>query len=174
MLPLIILVFIGLPILELYVIIQVGQEIGIVPTLALLVLSSFIGAGLARSQGRAVWARFNQALAEGRIPARETFDGAMVILGGALMISPGFVTDAFAIFLLFPPTRALIRRLVAATVVRRGGIVFTVGGLGSRSGGPFASRPDSGAGRGRGGYDYEGTAREIRDDEELPPGGERD
>ncbi|HEY8465756.1 MAG TPA: FxsA family protein [Solirubrobacterales bacterium] len=172
MLPLFVLLFIGLPVLELYVIIQVGQAIGIVPTLALLVLDSFVGAALARSQGRAVWRRFNLALAEGRIPARETFDGAMVILGGALMISPGFVTDAFALLLLFPPTRAALRRLLTAAVMRRGRIVFTVGGIGSRPGDPFPPR-DAGFPPRESGYDYEGTAREVRDDEELPPGGER-
>lgn len=173
MLPLFVLLFIVLPILELYVIIQVGQAIGLVPTLALLVLDSFLGAALARSQGRAVWRRFNQALAEGRIPARETFDGAMVILGGALMISPGFVTDAFALLLLFPPTRAALRHMLTATLARRGRIVFTVGSFGPRPGDRFPPPGDPGFPPRERGYDYEGTAREIRDDEELPPGGER-
>ena len=168
MLPLFVLLFIVLPILELYVIIQVGQAIGLVPTLALLVLDSFLGAALARSQGRAVWRRFNQALAEGRIPARETFDGAMVILGGALMISPGFVSDAFALLLLLPPTRALIRSLIMRVVIRRGPIVLISRTFGSRRG-PFGSGPRppyGGAGRE---WDYEGTAREVADDE-LPGG----
>ena len=63
------------------------------PTLAILLLDGFVGAALARSQGRTAWARFNRALAEGRVPARETFDGAMIIVGGALLLAPGFITD---------------------------------------------------------------------------------
>lgn len=160
MLPLLVLLFIVLPLVELYVLIQIGKLIGALPTIALLLLDSVLGAALARSQGRAVWRRFNQALAEGRMPARETFDGAMVILGGALMIAPGFVTDVFALLLLAPPTRALVRRGLAALVMRRGAIVFRVGSVGDtayREPGPR-----------RYGYDYEGTARELPDDE-LPP-----
>ena len=82
------------------------------PTIALLILDSFLGAALLRSQGRAAWRRFNQALAEGRIPAREVFDGAMVILGGAFLITPGFITDVIGLLLLIPPTRAIFRGMV--------------------------------------------------------------
>ena len=87
--------FLALPILELYVIIQVGQAIGFAPTLLLLILDGIAGAALARSQGRNAWARFNRALAEGRVPAKETLDGGMIILGGALLLAPGFITDIF-------------------------------------------------------------------------------
>ena len=98
-----VLIFIVLPIAELYVIIKVGEAIGILPTIALLILDSFLGAALLRSQGRAAWRRFNEALAAGRIPTREVFDGAMVILGGAFLITPGFITDVIGILLLVPP-----------------------------------------------------------------------
>ena len=107
------LIFIVLPVAELYVIIQVGGAIGVLPTLALLVIDGLLGAALARSQGRAAWARFNLALAEGRVPARETFDGAMIILGGAFLLTPGFITDVIGLLLLVPPTRALFRAVVA-------------------------------------------------------------
>ena len=93
-------------------IIQVGNAIGVVPTLFLLILDGFAGAALARSQGRNAWERFNRALAEGRVPAKETFDGAMIILGGALLLAPGFITDIIGFVLLIPPTRALLRGLV--------------------------------------------------------------
>src|SRR5919107_3508547 len=110
--PLLLLaLFLLLPVAELYVIIQVGQAIGLVPTLAILVLDGFVGAAVARSQGRAAWERFNRALAEGRVPARETFDGAMIIFGGALLLTPGFITDVIGFCLLIPPTRALLRGL---------------------------------------------------------------
>ena len=103
------LLFIVLPIAELYVIIQIGGAIGVLPTLALLVVDSLVGAALARSQSRAAWERFNRALAEGRVPGREVFDGAMIILGGALLLTPGFLTDIVGLVLLLPPTRAVRR-----------------------------------------------------------------
>ena len=84
------LLFIALPVAELYVIIQVGQWIGVLPTLALMMLSALVGAALARSQGRQVWRRFNEMMRAGRVPGREVFDGAMIVFGGALLLSPGF------------------------------------------------------------------------------------
>jgi UPF0716 protein FxsA len=113
------LLFIVVPLVELYVIIQVGQAIGVLPTIGLLLLDSIIGAALLRSQGRAAWERFQRALAGGRPPAREAADGALVILGGALLLSPGFVTDLFGLLLLLPPTRALIRRALARNAQSR-------------------------------------------------------
>jgi UPF0716 protein FxsA len=120
MLPLLVLLFIAVPILEIYVIIQVGEAIGVLPTIALLVLDSIGGSLLMRSQGRAVWRRFNAAIAEGRPPAREALDGVLVVFGGALLLAPGFVTDAFGAILLLPPTRAIVRRLLVRALVRRG------------------------------------------------------
>lgn len=110
MLPLLLLLFIIVPLAELYVILQVGQAIGALPTIGLLVLDSLLGTWLLRAQGRAAWRRFRTALAGGRPPARETIDGALVIVGGALMLAPGFITDAFGVLLLLPPSRAVVRR----------------------------------------------------------------
>src|ERR1044072_3461940 len=104
--------FIVLPIAEIYVIIQVGDAIGWVPTLFLLIFDGFAGAALARSQGRTAWERFNLALSQGRVPARETFDGAMIILGGSLLLAPGVITDVVGFALLIPPTRAVFRAAV--------------------------------------------------------------
>ena len=174
---LLLFLFLLLPIAEIYVIVQVGQAIGIWPTLAILLLDGFVGAALARSQGRMAWARFNVALAEGRVPARETFDGAMIILGGALLLAPGFITDAVGFLLLIPPTRALVRGAVAALARRRLAFAWTV-----------ASPPPRGApGRDRprpdpfqpprdpaGSYDYEGTAREVTDPRPSSPGERRE
>src|SRR3954470_15876324 len=157
-----VLLFIVLPIAEIYVIIKVGEAIGVLPTLALLIVDGFLGAALARSQGRAAWERFNRALAEGRVPAREVFDGAMVILGGALLVTPGFITDIFGLILLIPPTRALVRGTMAGFAKRRVTFGWRVASPPPRprQGGP---PPDAR------GYDYEGTAREV-DETELPPG----
>ena len=162
---LLVLLFIVLPIAELYVIIKVGEAIGVLPTIALLIVDSFIGVALARSQGRQAWLRFNQALAEGRVPAREVFDGAMVILGGALLLTPGFITDVVGILCLIPPSRALFRGLAARMASRR--MVFRVGAAGYRRyGGPREGTYESDYGFGGGRpYDVEGTAQEVTDPE---------
>ena len=169
--PLLLLaLFLLLPIAELYVIIQVGQAIGRVPTLAILVLDGFVGAALARSQGRAAWERFNRALADGRVPARETFDGAMIILGGALLLTPGFITDVVGFSLLLPPTRALVRSGVSRLARRRVAFMWTVASPRRRPPSGFeapGSAPGAAPPRG---YDYDGTAHEITDDPELEEG----
>src|SRR5215208_3921909 len=103
---LLVLVFIAVPIAELAVIIQVGEAIGVWWTIALLVADSVLGSLLMRSQGRAAWRRFNEALRSGRAPAREVADGVLVIFGGALLLTPGFLTDVFGLLFLLPPTRA--------------------------------------------------------------------
>ncbi len=170
--PLFLLIlFIALPIAELYVIIQVGQAIGILPTLAILLVDGFVGAALARSQGRTAWMRFNRALSNGRVPARETFDGAMIIVGGALLLAPGFITDFFGFALLIPPTRALMRSVAARLARNRVSFGWTVLGGGGRGGpggpgsGPRPRSPNRG-------YDYEGSAQEVTQSaDELPPGG---
>jgi UPF0716 protein FxsA len=171
--PLLLLIlFIAMPVAELYVIIQVGQWIGVLPTLAILILDGFVGAALARSQGRVAWARFNRALAEGRVPAAETFDGAMIILGGALLLAPGFITDTVGFLLLLPPTRSLLRGAVARMAKRRASLTWTVVGGPRRGPGP-GSRPP-GRGPAAGDYDYEGSAREVTDPGELGHGDDRD
>ncbi len=106
------LIFLVVPIAELYAIYLVGDAIGVIPTLLLLAADSIIGAFLLRSQGRVVWRRFNEALASGRMPHREVQDGVLVIFGGAFLITPGFITDVVGIVFLLPPTRALVRRVL--------------------------------------------------------------
>ena len=149
MLPLV-LIFIVVPIIELYVIIQVGDAIGVWWTIALLIADSLLGSWLMRSQGRSVWRRFQETVQAGRMPHREVADGVLVIFGGALLLTPGFVTDFFGLFLILPPTRAVVRR----TLLRR----VTFGMVSGRyPGGP-----------GRQDYDVEGTATEP-DQERLQP-----
>ncbi|HEX8690328.1 MAG TPA: FxsA family protein [Solirubrobacterales bacterium] len=145
---LLVALFIVVPIVELYVIIQVGQAIGVVPTLLLLFADAVLGSLLLRHQGRGAWRRFNEALAQRRFPGREVADGAMIVVGGTLLLTPGFITDIFGLLLLIPPTRAILRRLLRSFFGRR----FLVVGLGDRamrSGGPTR------------GYDYDGTAEEV-------------
>ena len=110
-----IVLFIIVPLLELYVILQVGDAIGAVPTILLLAADSLLGSVLLRSQGRSVWRRFNETLAAGAMPHKEVVDGVLVIFGGAFLITPGFLTDIVGVIFLLPPTRALVRR----TLMRR-------------------------------------------------------
>jgi UPF0716 protein FxsA len=146
--------FIVVPIVELWVIVEIGSLIGIWPTIALLLADALLGSLLLRHQGRGAWRRFNEALAQRRFPGREVADGLLIAIGGTLLLTPGFVTDIFGAILLVPPTRAIVRRLMRGYVGRRFVIV-----------GAPRSRPDA-AGRT---YDYESTAEEVDDgDPRLP------
>jgi UPF0716 protein FxsA len=118
LLPLVLL-FIAVPIAELAVIIQVGQAIGVWWTIGLLIADSLIGSWLMRHQGRTAWRRFNEAVAGGRVPAREVLDGALVIFGGALLLTPGFLTDILGLILLIPPSRAIVRKILARRLTVR-------------------------------------------------------
>jgi UPF0716 protein FxsA len=124
--PLVLLfvLFIVLPLAELYVIVQLAGVIGIWWTIALLLVDSVAGTMLMKSPGRAAWRRFNEATAAGRIPAREVADGALIILGGAFLLTPGFITDVIGFFLLLPPTRALLRKTVIGVFAKRNPITF--------------------------------------------------
>jgi len=180
-LPLLIVVFIVVPIAELYVIIQVGQAIGVLPTLALLLLDSIVGAYLLRSQGRTAWRRFNETMARGRIPANEAFDGVLIIFGGALLLTPGFLTDILGVLLLIPPSRAAVRALGRTLVARRMALGYRgaawgyrrVRGRGAPPPGPGGPTGPAGPRTGPRPDDIEGTAHEIDDEGELPPSGRR-
>ncbi len=161
-------------------------------------MDSILGALLLRSQGRSAWVALNRALAESRIPAKEVLDGVLIIFGGALLLTPGFITDIFGLLLLIPPTRAIVRGFLKRFVGGR----FTAGpraaawgygrvqGRRARPAGPsrrraravsptqsrFARTRSSGTSTGRNPErgpqpdDIEGTAHEVRDDDGLPPG----
>jgi UPF0716 protein FxsA len=115
---LLVLLFVLVPIVEIYVIIQVGQEIGALWTVLILIADSLIGARLLSWQGRRAWLAFQSALAENRIPHREVLDGVLIIFGGALLLTPGFITDVVGLLLLIPPTRAAFRRALTRSLLR--------------------------------------------------------
>ena len=118
--PLILLLlFVVVPIVEIYVIVQVGEAIGVLPTIALLIADAVLGTWLFRREGRRAWEALRQAIGEHRIPTREVADGALIVVGGALMLAPGFVTDAFGLLCVLPPTRAVLRRVLSAWLGRR-------------------------------------------------------
>jgi UPF0716 protein FxsA len=129
--------FVVVPLAEIYVLIQVGQVIGAWWTIALLVLDSLFGTWLIKREGGRAWAALRTALETGRMPARELSDAALILVGGTLMLSPGFVTDAFGILLILPFTRPVARRLLARVIARR---------LVARTSGPGnAERPGPGS-----------------------------
>jgi UPF0716 protein FxsA len=156
LLPLVIL-FIVVPIAELVILIQVGQAIGVWWTIALLVADSVLGSVLMRSQGRAAWQRFNAATTAGRIPAREVLDGVLVIFGGALLLTPGFISDVLGLALLLPPTRALVRGVLVRRLAHRMVASIATG-----------QRPAP-AGRWKRDYDVDGTAADLDRDIIDPP-----
>jgi UPF0716 protein FxsA len=104
------LAFILLPIIELAVIIQVGQSIGVFNTIGVLLLVSVVGAWLVKREGMGVWTRFQRQVQTGVVPSREIADGVLILFAGALLMTPGFVTDLVGILLLLPPVRAAVRR----------------------------------------------------------------
>lgn len=148
--PLLLLALLVVPLVELYVIIQVGQAVGVWWTIGLLLADSILGGVLMRSQGRATWRRFTEATAAGRMPAREVLDGVLVIFGGAFLLTPGFLTDVLGVALLAPPSRAVIRRVI----LRR----FTARFAGAVSAQRYAQRRAGGA-TPPWDADVEGTAR---------------
>ena len=107
------------PIIEIYVIIQVGQVIGAVWTIVLLIADSIFGSWLIKHEGRRAWEALTATIDSGRMPARELADGALILVGGTLMISPGFVTDIAGILLILPFTRPVARRILTRVVTRR-------------------------------------------------------
>jgi len=117
--PLLVLLFIAVPFAELYVLLQVGHAIGVFNTLGLLILVSVVGAWLSKQAGLGVLRRMQAALNAGRVPGSELVDGFLVLLAGGLMITPGFLTDIVAIFLLLPPVRAGVRRELRRRFARR-------------------------------------------------------
>ena len=103
------LLFVVLPFVELYVIVQVAHVMGVLPTLAILLLVSIGGAWLVKREGFSVIRRAQARMNEGRVPGRELVDGMLILFAGVLLLTPGFITDAVGILLLLPPVRAAVR-----------------------------------------------------------------
>ena len=113
------MLFLVVPFVELYVIIQVAHIVGVVPTIALLVVVSMLGASLCKREGLAVIRRIQEQLSERRLPGVALLDGALVLLAGALLLTPGFVTDGIGLLLLLAPVRAGARRILKRALLRR-------------------------------------------------------
>ncbi len=136
---LLVVALVVVPLAEIYVLIQVGQVIGVWWTILLLIADSIFGSWLIKREGGRAWSALREALESGRMPARELADGALILVGGTLMLSPGFVTDAFGILLILPFTRPIARRILTGVVARR----LTVAGVPGGFGGMDGMRPPS-------------------------------
>lgn len=110
---------VALPFLEIYVLIQVGQVIGVWWTLAILVGEAVLGFWLMRREGTRAWKALNEAFASGKMPTGELADTALILVGGVLLVMPGFVSDIFGLLFLLPFTRPLARKVLAFFVARR-------------------------------------------------------
>lgn len=120
MLPLLLFVcFLALPIIEIYVILQIGGLIGTWPTVGLLIADSVLGAWVVRREGLRAWRAVRETLLVGRMPERELADAALILVGGALLLTPGFVTDAFGFLVVLPAIRPVVRSILTAYAKRR-------------------------------------------------------
>jgi UPF0716 protein FxsA len=151
--PVLAVAFVVVPLVEIWAILQVGQLVGPWWTIVLLVLDSMLGAWLIKREGGRAWIALRAALQSGRMPAREIADGALILIGGTLMLSPGFVLDIAGIVLILPFTRPVARRLLTRVVERRLVVAPTFGTPFGRPGPGFG--PGFGAGTGFGPGDDE-------------------
>lgn len=113
------LLFVTVPLAELAILVWVGRRMGLLPTVALVVLTGIVGAALARRQGLATLGRFRAALDAGRLPHHELVDGLLILVAGALLLAPGLLTDLTGLLLLIPPVRRLVRERAMAAIGRR-------------------------------------------------------
>lgn len=153
--PYLLLLFIAMPIIEIAMFIQVGGQIGLLPTLAIVVLTAVVGTAMLQRQGRATLARARERLGSGQMPAEEMLEGLLLVVGGVLLLTPGFFTDAFGFACLIPISRRWIAARLAARSVRvvAGGASGPAGGPGpgvgrfrQGSAGDATSGPDSAGG----------------------------
>jgi len=140
MLLILLALFIVVPLIEIAVIVQVAHLVGGWNAIALLLLISVVGAALVRHEGWVVMSKLRTQLDSGHMPTNELIDGALLLVGGVLMLTPGFVTDAFGLLLVFPPTRVAMRTLLRKRFATRMQ-VFGVPSKGFRGDGSGQSRP---------------------------------
>lgn len=174
-------VFIGLPLIEIVVFIEVGGVLGVWPTIAATVATALAGSLLLRAQGLATLMRARAQMDQGQLPAREMFEGICLVLAGGLLLTPGFVTDTLGLLLFVPPFRELLRRFIGHRLAQRAGQgrtrVFVDGqeinpNSWNRRG---ANKPQGGRGKSGSGSVIEGEFEEVdRPDRPKGPNGNND
>jgi UPF0716 protein FxsA len=165
--PLLILaLFIGIPVIEIYLFIQVGGWIGVWPTIGLVILTAIIGTTMLRQQGVAMLARAQVEIQQNRLPMQEIFNGFCLVIGGVMLLTPGFLTDALGFSLLLPPLRAILGRGLWKLLERTRGVHFSVYGAGNGAGTPGGT-PDGTPG----GPVIDGEEFGVARDDEHPDSG---
>lgn len=154
MLARLLLLFLVTPVVELALLIKLGDVIGFWPTVGIILVTGITGSYLAKREGLSVWQRFNRRLHEGGLPGKELLDGVIILMAGALLITPGVLTDVVGFLGLLPPTRALIRKAATRRIQKamdRGTLTMSFGSFGSFN---VAPDPDEPAG-------WDGEPREV-------------
>jgi UPF0716 protein FxsA len=159
--------FVVVPLVEIYVIIQIGQVIGPLWTIVLLIADGILGSWLVKREGARAWQALRTALGEGRMPARELADGMLILVGGTLILTPGFVLDVVGLLCILPLTRPVGRRILSGVISRRlVGVSFPTR-RGTTDGGPTSY--GAGHGASYGGPDDAVVEGEVVDDQPEPP-----
>lgn len=167
MFPILLLLFILVPVIEIGLFIQVGGWLGLWPTLALVLITAFVGASLVRSQGLMTLASVQDRLNRGELPAQQILEGVMLAVAGVLLLTPGFMTDAMGMLVLLPgPRAALAKQVMKRVTVSQAG--FSQGGFhqGGNAQGPFGEDPFRRGGRGEDGNTFEGEYERKDDDDD--------
>ncbi|WP_025673200.1 FxsA family protein [Salinivibrio socompensis] len=168
MFPVLLLLFILVPVIEIGLFIQVGGWLGLWPTLALVLITAFVGASLVRNQGLMTLASVQDRLNRGELPAQQILEGVMLAVAGVLLLTPGFMTDAMGMLVLLPgPRAALAKQVMQRVTVSQAG--FTQGGFHQQGGnaqGPFDADPFRRNGRGEDGNTFEGEYERKDDDDD--------
>lgn len=144
MAPFILILFIAVPVIEIGLFIQVGGVIGLWPTLAVVILTAVLGTALLRHQGLDTLRRVQESLAQERLPVSEMFDGLCLLMAGALLLTPGFMTDAFGFLLFVPPFRAAAAQAIGRYVLSHGHVHVQTSGMGPGPGPDHDRRPGGG------------------------------
>lgn len=112
------LLFIAVPLIELVILVKLGGLMGLLPTLGLVIVTGFVGASLARSQGLRVLFQIREELAAGRMPVGKLIDGLLILIAGVLLLTPGLLTDLAGLAMLVPGPRSLVKRYVGRRIAR--------------------------------------------------------
>ena len=112
-------VIIAVPLIEIYFVVKIGSVVGVIPTIALLFVISVFGSRVVKHQGLRVWRKFNEQVTSGHVPSRELIEGVCLLVAGALLVAPGFFTDALGFLLLLPPFRLVVVKIVGARTTNK-------------------------------------------------------
>jgi len=159
---------IAVPIIEIALFIQAGEHLGLWTTLAVVIGTAMAGTALMRQQGLGILISANRAVSEGRVPLAEVFDGVCVVIAGALLLTPGFMTDAIGLVLLIPPARRFFRRWLGLWLQKSGKVHMWTTATGTAYGTPGASPRDPDHPASQKGVVIEGEFEPVDDDKEKP------